>query len=180
MRLGVSLTASSTLTGVFNHRFEALFPHAGTLGCMVCLSPQLSLPVYLHANVGLPSPQSSTSLGLPATFLPTSPNLARPGPPAAALLRVLSIWLPVSTPPTGLDECFFFNSLVVVLPYSLIFCQFWLVFAFKFVVVLFWSCEEAQYVYPHLRLGRKLSALVLDKYCICLEIARWRELVAHT
>ena len=25
-------------------------------------------------------------------------------------------WLPVSTPPTGLDECFFFNSLVVRLP----------------------------------------------------------------
>ena len=38
--------------------------------------------------------------------------------------------LPVSAPPTGLDECFFFNSLVVGLPYSLIFCQFWLFFGF--------------------------------------------------
>ena len=36
----------------------------------------------------------------------------------------------------GLDECFFFNSLVVRLSYSLIFCQFWLFFVFKFVVVL--------------------------------------------
>ena len=45
-------------------------------------------------------------------------------------------WLPVSAPPTGLDECFFFNSLVVVLPYSSIFWQFWLFFVFKFVVVL--------------------------------------------
>ena len=45
--------------------------------------------------------------------------------------------LPVSAPPTGLDECFFFNSLVVGLPYSLISCQFWLFFVFKFVVVLF-------------------------------------------
>ena len=44
--------------------------------------------------------------------------------------------LPISAPPTGLDECFFFNSLVVRLPYSLIFCQFWLYFVFKFVVVL--------------------------------------------
>ena len=44
--------------------------------------------------------------------------------------------LPVSAPPTGLDECFFFNSLIVRLPYSSIFCQFWLVFIFKFVVVL--------------------------------------------
>ena len=33
------------------------------------------------------------------------------------------------------EECFFFNSLVVGLPYSLIFWQFWLFFAFKFVVL---------------------------------------------
>ena len=45
-------------------------------------------------------------------------------------------WLPVCTPPTGLDESFFFNSLVVGLPYSSIFWQFWLLFVFKFVVVL--------------------------------------------
>ena len=32
--------------------------------------------------------------------------------------------------------CFFFNSLVVRLPYSSIFCQFWLFLIFKFVVVL--------------------------------------------
>ena len=44
--------------------------------------------------------------------------------------------LPISTPPTGLDECFFFNSLVVGLPYHLIFWWFWLFFVFKFVVVL--------------------------------------------
>ena len=44
-------------------------------------------------------------------------------PPAAALLQVLSTRLPISTPPTGLDECCFFNSLVVRLPYSSIFCQ---------------------------------------------------------
>ena len=46
------------------------------------------------------------------------------------------LWLPVSTPPTSLHECFFFISLVVRLLYSLIFCQFWLFFVFKFVVVL--------------------------------------------
>ena len=36
MRLGVSPAAASTSTGVFNQRFEALFPPAGTLGCVVC------------------------------------------------------------------------------------------------------------------------------------------------
>ena len=41
---------------------------------------------------------------------------------------------PVSSPPTDLDECFFFNSLVVGLPYSSIFCQFWL---FLFFSLLF-------------------------------------------
>ena len=45
-------------------------------------------------------------------------------------------WLPVSTPSTSLDEYFFFNSLVVGLPYSLIFWQFWFFFVFKLVVVL--------------------------------------------
>ena len=58
------------------HRFfqsEVLrlyFPRAGTLGCAVCLTPQLFLPVYLHANVAPPTP--------PAT--------ASPSPPAATLL----------------------------------------------------------------------------------------------
>ena len=119
MRLGVFPTASSTPTGFFRG-FEALFPCTGTLGCEVCLTPQLFLLVYLHTNVGLPA--------LPAT--------ASPAPPAATLLHVLSTWLRVSAPPTGLDECFFFNSLVVGLPYSSVLWQLWLFFVFKFVVVL--------------------------------------------
>ena len=45
-------------------------------------------------------------------------------------------WLPVSTPPTGLDEYFFFNSLIIGLPYSLIFWQFWMFFVFTLVAVL--------------------------------------------
>ena len=44
--------------------------------------------------------------------------------------------MPISTPPTGLDESFFFKSLVVRLPYSSIFWQFSWFFNFKFVVVL--------------------------------------------
>ena len=92
--------------------FEALFPHAGTLGCTFCLAPHLFLLVYLPTNVG------------------------PPGLPAAALSCVLSTLLPISTPPTGLDECFLFDSLVVGLPYSLIFWQLWLFFVFKLVVVL--------------------------------------------
>ena len=63
-------------------------------------------------------------LGCEVCHRSTSCCLAHPSPPATALLQVLSAQLPVSAPPTGLDECFFFNSLVVGLPYSWIFCQF--------------------------------------------------------
>ena len=98
--------------GVFSQWFEALFPCTGALGCVVCLAPQLFLLADLRVNVELPSP------------------------PAAALPRVLSAWLPISALPTGVYECFFFNSLVVGLPYSPIFCQFWLLFVFKFVILL--------------------------------------------
>ena len=99
-------------------------------------------------NLACPVPQSATLLG----------------PPAAALLRVL-VALAVSTaPPTGLDECFFFISLVVGLPCGLIFCQFWLFFVFKLLLSFFWLCEEAQCVYLCLHLGRKLSLSILTAF----------------
>ena len=98
---------------VFTARgFEALFPHARNLGCMVCLTPQLFFPAYPHANVGLPAP------------------------PAACLPHILSTLAAHLPPPTCLDEHFFLNSLIVGLPHSLIFWQFWLFSVFKFVLVL--------------------------------------------
>ena len=91
---------------------------------------------------GFISPRWSPGLGL------------LPCLPAAALLCVLSAQLPISAPPTGLDECFFFISLVVGLPYSLVFSQFWLYFVFK-LLSFFWLCKEAQCVYLCLHLGWK-------------------------
>ena len=55
-------------------------------------------------------------------------------------------WLPSSSPPTSLDECFFFNSLVFRLRYSLIFWQFWLCFVFKLVVVLLSVVQGESYL----------------------------------
>ena len=52
--------------GVFNHRFEALFPCAGPWGCTVYFAPPLFLPVYLRANVGPPAPPATTSRDPPA------------------------------------------------------------------------------------------------------------------
>ena len=94
MKLGVSPAAASTPTSVSNQSFEALFTHPKTLGFVVCLAPQLFLPVYLHMNVGTPNPKSATSPRPPATSLPASCSLAYLGPPATALLRVLSAWPP--------------------------------------------------------------------------------------
>ena len=67
----------------------------------------------------------------------TSCCLAHPGPLATTLLWVLPALLPISVLPTCLDECFFLNCLVIRLSYSLIFCQFWLFFVFKFVFPIF-------------------------------------------
>ena len=124
VRLGVSPAAAPTPTGIFNQRFEALFPGAGALGCTVCFVarrlsglsvgecgaamcyPPLCLPRslplcvrpsgFICANVG---PQGLLVLGLPAPFVPHSASLS----PATAT-RVLSTPVPVSAPPTSLDE----------------------------------------------------------------------------
>ena len=69
----------------------------------ITLSPALS--VYLCANVG---PQGLLVVRLPALLVPHSASLS----PATAT-RVLSTLVPVSAPPTGLDECLFFISLVL-------------------------------------------------------------------
>ena len=66
VRLGVFPTAS-TPTGFSSQRFEALFPHTGTLGCVVCLAPQLFLLVYPQANVGPPSLTAAASSWLLST-----------------------------------------------------------------------------------------------------------------
>ena len=82
VRLGVSPAAASTPKGVFNQRFEALFPLAGALGCGVCLAPPPFLLVYLCVNVG--------SQGLLAAALSApSNNPPSLGPPTTALPQVL-------------------------------------------------------------------------------------------
>ena len=113
------------------------FPHAGALGYAVCFAAPPFFLVYLCANVG---PQGATRhsvcpilrhsesgpLGLSVcecrvagsasgqTSWPVCPTLRQSrSRHSNAATRVLSTQLPVSTPPTGLDECFFFISLVL-------------------------------------------------------------------
>ena len=87
VRLGISPAAASTPTGVINQRFEALFPHAGAMGCEVCFSPAVPPGLSVHqcgaagaashhfvgsgsCSLACPIPQSATSLGPLAAALP--------------------------------------------------------------------------------------------------------------
>ena len=75
VRLRVSPAAASTPTGVFNQRFEALFPpRAGALGWAICFASPPFLPVYLCENVG---PRGLLAVTLPALFLPQSATSLR-------------------------------------------------------------------------------------------------------
>ena len=91
IRLGVSPTAASTPTGVFNQWCEALFPHAGTLDCAVChlvhqllpCWPAAALPTLLHnllpCWVQQPAPCRESSL------------------PGCQSLPLLLVWMNVSS-----------------------------------------------------------------------------------
>ena len=65
MRLGVSPAAASTPTGVFNQRFEALFPSAGALGCLVCcvLPPPPGLSMRECGAIGSASGHTACPVG---------------------------------------------------------------------------------------------------------------------
>ena len=79
----------------FQSEVLRLFPHARTVGCGVCLTPQLFLPVYLHSNVGLPSLKSTALPGPPATTVQASPlhTAARLHPSYRLNVSSLSPWL---------------------------------------------------------------------------------------
>ena len=139
VRLGVSPAATSTPTGVFNQRFEALFPCTETQGPSVCLTPQLFLPVYMH---------------LFRNVHPLWVLQPLPCPPAAALLQVLSAQLPY---PPLLPVWMNVSSLT---PWLLDFhtVQFSVSSGGFLVLNLFlsfWLCKKAQCVYLSLHLGQK-------------------------
>ena len=120
VRLGVSST-TTTPTGFFQSEVLRLhFP---------------SLEPWVAQSALLPScsPQFMRTQMWDCLLLLLLPHLVCQLPP---FCKSSPLWLLVSTPPTSMDECFIFNSLAVEFPYSSIFWQLWLIFVFKFVVVL--------------------------------------------
>ena len=116
VRLGVSPVAS-TPTGVFSQMFWGLFPYTGTLGYVVWLASSyfswfICTQMWDHPLHQLP-PCPPWSSSWCFALSPVHPGC--PSPPH----------------PPGVDECFFFISLLVRFPYSLIFWKFWLFFVFK-------------------------------------------------
>ena len=103
-----------------------------------CFQSEVLRLISLRLNPGLCGLSGSPVVppGLSAckcgTTWSASHRLARLSPPGESSPP----WLPVSAPPTGLDECFLYNSLVVRLPYSSILWQIWLFFVLKFILVL--------------------------------------------
>ena len=103
-------------------------------------------------------------------------RFAHSSPPATTLLRVVSTQLPISAPPTGLDECFFFIYLVVRLPYSLIFVSSGCFSFLNLLLSFFWLCEEAECIYHASILARsryfRILTLILGfiyhKYSIAI------------
>ena len=67
----------------------------------------LALSVYLHERGAAGSASGQTACPVCPTLRQSQ---SRQGPTTA--MRVLSTLVPVSAPPTGLDECFFFIYLV--------------------------------------------------------------------
>ena len=109
VRLGVSSATASTPTGVFNQRFEALFPRTGTLSCVVCFASLPFLPVYLCANVGPQGLPATTLWGLLAAAWPAPFHNPPPcwvcqllpcceySPPGCLSPPLLQVWMNVSS-----------------------------------------------------------------------------------
>ena len=138
VRLGVSPAVAPTPMGVFNQRFEALFPRAGALGCVVCFAPRRS-SWFICARVwGYRVCQWSDRLPRSShTLLVSVPPWPRESSRPGTRLR-----------PSYRSGCMFlFYLLGVGLPCHLIFCQFWL-------------CEEAQCVYLRRYLGSLVTPIL--------------------
>ena len=98
VRLGVSPAAAPTSTGVFNQRFEALFPRTGALGCAVCfVSRRLSgLSVRECGAAGSASGQDCLPLSShnPPVSVPPWPRES--SPPWYLSPPLLPVWMYVS------------------------------------------------------------------------------------
>ena len=134
--LGISPT-SATPTVFTARDFETLVPCTGILGYVVCLTPKLFLPAYLHSNVRPTNPPVATSPGQVCRF---AGYLLFPG---CLCLLLLPVWMNVSSLTPWLSDFHTFQF-----PGS---CgQFWLL---NWLLSFFWLCKETKCIYLRLHLA---------------------------
>ena len=150
--------------GVFSQWFEALFPHTGALGYVVCFVPRHSSKFICARMWGYRVASGQTAGPVHPTLRQSRSRHSHgsslhPSCPSPPLLPVwmnvyfLSPWCRTSLP-------FDFLSVLVVgggavcLPTP---PSWFLFFVFKLLLSFFWYCEEAQCVYLRLRLSWKLQ-----------------------
>ena len=120
-----------------SHRFlqpEVLrlyFPVLETLYCVVCLAPQLLLPVYPYTNVQLPSPPDAALPGLVWQLQPRQPS-----PPATSFPPVLSAPAAHLCPSYQSEWMFLLQLLGYWTSIQFNFLAVLVIFVFKFVIVL--------------------------------------------
>ena len=166
VRLGVSPAAAPTPTGVFNQRFEALFPRAGALGCAGCFAPRrlsglsvsecgdrgvlpaTACPALRHSESGLLGLSARTWGRRVCQKSDCLPRWSHTLPVSVRHGHVSPVHPGARLRPSYRSGCmFFFYLLGVGLPCPSIFCQFWL-------------CEEVQCVYLRRHLGSPLFVLL--------------------
>ena len=119
-----------------------------------------------------------------------------PGPPSAALPAICSFAHPTplhnpppcwvqqllpyheSSPPGCLDECFFFIFLIVGLPYSSIFCQFWLFFVFKICCCPSFGCVRRHSVSTYTSILARSLPSSFSSWKVCR--VHYRTLCLHS
>ena len=107
-------------------------------------------PVLCHSGLGLRMLHSQST---PPNFYPPHVNLGLPillQPPLHVTLCLFASpsQLHISAPPTLLDECGFFKSLVVGHYYSSILGQFWMLFVLRLVVILLVVAQGSEVCLP--------------------------------
>ena len=156
VRMGVP-PAFATLTEVYSQKFWVFsFPRWNPGFCGLSLS-QVVLPGLSVCECG--------------TAWSTSPHITH----AVRNLAMHPVHqLPISAPPTSLDDCFL-NSLFFRLPCSLIFLAVLFLF-FNWLLTFFWLCKEAKCFYLYLHLSQNSLSLF---FLILTDLASFRQAVSR-
>ena len=136
------------------------------LGLLKFLPTTLSPLVFAARSMGTYLPGTGT-LGWGSCYGAGTPH-SRDYPPKFLSTTCVCGTSPfcIFSPPTSLDRCGFFNSVIVRFPFNLISAgsEWWLFY--NLVVILTWLCEEVSGVHLCHHLDQSLSWLIAESSCL--------------